>query len=44
LRRWQRGTFTGDAELAANGLGYATQLVPGIIAGMKSRAQPPSLP
>jgi len=44
LRRWQRGTLTGDAELAANGLSYATQLVPGIIAGMKSRVQPPSLP
>jgi GT2 family glycosyltransferase len=44
LRRWQRGRFTGDAELAANGLCYATQLVPGIIAGVKSRAQPPSLP
>jgi cellulose synthase/poly-beta-1,6-N-acetylglucosamine synthase-like glycosyltransferase len=44
LRRWQRGTWSGDPELAANGLSYATELVPGIIAGMKSRARPPSLP
>jgi cellulose synthase/poly-beta-1,6-N-acetylglucosamine synthase-like glycosyltransferase len=44
LRRWQRGTWKGDAELAANGLSYVTQLLPGMVAGMKSRVQPPSLP
>jgi GT2 family glycosyltransferase len=43
LRRWLRGTLSGDAELAANGRSYATQLLPGIIAGMKSRIQPPVL-
>jgi hypothetical protein len=42
--RWLRGVMRGDAELAANGRSYATQLVPGIIAGMKSRIEPPSLP
>jgi cellulose synthase/poly-beta-1,6-N-acetylglucosamine synthase-like glycosyltransferase len=44
VRRWLRGLRRGDAELAANGRSYATQLVPGIIAGMKSRQRPPSLP
>lgn len=43
LRRWLKGTVAGDAELAANGRSYATQLIPGIIAGMKSRRTPPSL-
>ena len=44
LRRWLRGLVRGDTELAANGRSYATQLVPGIIAGMRSRITPPSLP
>jgi GT2 family glycosyltransferase len=44
IRRWLRGILSGDAELAANGRSYATQLLPGIIAGMKSRIRPPSLP
>lgn len=44
LRRWLRGLVRGDAELAANGRSYATQLVPGIIAGMRSRIVPPPLP
>jgi GT2 family glycosyltransferase len=43
LRRWLRGALRGDAELAANGRSYATQLVPGIIAGMKSRSRAPRL-
>jgi GT2 family glycosyltransferase len=43
LRRWLKGTVGGDTELAANGRSYTTQLVPGIIAGMKSRVRPPSL-
>lgn len=44
LRRWLRGVVRGDAELAANGRSYAVQLFPGIIAGMRSRLRPPSLP
>jgi GT2 family glycosyltransferase len=43
LRRWLRGRLRGDRELAANGRSYAMQLVPGIIAGMKSRLRPPAL-
>lgn len=44
LRRWLRGVTRRDAELAANGRSYAIQLLPGIIAGMRSRLRPPSLP
>lgn len=43
LRRWLRGVRDGDAELAANGRSYATQLLPGMISGMKSHIRPPSL-
>ena len=43
VRRWLRGAMRGDAELAANGRSYATQLLPGIIAGMKSPLRPPTL-
>lgn len=43
LRRWLRGVLRGDAELAANGRSYALQLLPGMIAGMKSRLEAPSL-
>jgi len=43
-RRWLRGALARDAELAANGRSYALQLLPGIIAGMRSRVRPPSLP
>jgi hypothetical protein len=43
MRRWLRGIRRGDAELAANGRSYAAQLLPGIIAGMKSPQRPPSL-
>jgi GT2 family glycosyltransferase len=43
MRRWLKGTLGGDVELAANGRSYATELVPGIIAGMKSSVEPPSL-
>ena len=43
VRRWLRGTIHRDAELAANGRSYALQLLPGIIAGMKSRVRPPAL-
>lgn len=41
--RWLRGKLRGDAELAANGRSYVTQLLPGIISGMTSRIRPPSL-
>lgn len=44
MRRWIRGRRSGDVELAANGRSYATQLIPGIISGMKSRQRPPALP
>jgi GT2 family glycosyltransferase len=43
LRRWQRGVLGRDPELAANGRSYATQLVPGIIAGIRSGIRPPVL-
>jgi GT2 family glycosyltransferase len=43
LKRWLRGVLRRDAELAANGRAYATQLLPGLIAGMKSRSRPPTL-
>jgi hypothetical protein len=43
LRRWLRGAVSGDHELAANGRSYALQLVPGIIAGFRSRRRPPFL-
>jgi len=42
--RWIRGMVRRDKELAANGRAYVTQLFPGLIAGFKSRAKPPSLP
>jgi GT2 family glycosyltransferase len=42
--RWIRGMVRRDKELAANGRAYVTQLFPGLIAGFKSRARPPSLP
>ena len=44
MRRWLRGISRGDAELAANGRSYTAQLLPGIIAGIKSPQRPPSLP
>ena len=42
-RRWLRGALARDAELAANGRSYAVQLLPGIIAGMRSHIRPPRL-
>ena len=44
MRRWLRGALRRDVELAANGRSYAVQLLPGIIAGMRSRIRPPRLP
>lgn len=37
LRRWIRGSATGDRELALYGRTYFTCLLPGIIAGMRKR-------
>jgi GT2 family glycosyltransferase len=36
-RRWLRGIVTGDAELAMAGRAYALGLLPGLIAGWRSR-------
>jgi GT2 family glycosyltransferase len=35
LRRWVRGTLTGDQEAALYGRAYVTGLLPGIIAGFR---------
>ena len=43
LRRWLRGTVKGDAELAMLGKAYCTNLLPGILAGMRSSTQPGEL-
>jgi len=43
LRRWLRGALKSDPELAANGRSYASQLVPGMIDGLRSGRAPPSL-
>ena len=43
LRRWVRGTLTGNAELAKLGKAYCINLVPGIRAGMVSRMEPGKL-
>ncbi len=43
LRRWARGTVTGNAELAMLGKSYCLHLLPGIWAGMRSNMQPGKL-
>ena len=43
LRRWVRGTVNGDAELAMLGKAYCSNLLPGILAGMRSNIQPGEL-
>jgi len=40
LRRWLRGTFTGDVELAILGRSYCLNLLPGILAGARSKMYP----
>jgi glycosyltransferase involved in cell wall biosynthesis len=35
-RRWLTGTLRGDAEVAAYGRAYVTQLLPGLLAGWRS--------
>ena len=43
LRRWVRGTLNGDAELALLGRAYCTNLLPGILAGLRSKIRPGEL-
>src|SRR5688572_10439255 len=43
LRRWVRGTVAGDAELAMLGRAYCLNLLPGILAGIRSTIQPGEL-
>ena len=40
LRRWFRGSVTGDAELALLGQSYCMNLLPGILAGLHSARRP----
>lgn len=43
LRRWIRGSLKGDAELALLGKAYCLNLIPGILAGMRSKKYPGKL-
>jgi GT2 family glycosyltransferase len=43
VRRWWRGTTARDAELARLGKAYFLNLLPGILAGMRSQIRPESL-
>jgi GT2 family glycosyltransferase len=43
LRRWVYGKWKGDMELAQIGRAYCTNLLPGIIAGLRSKMQPGEL-
>ena len=43
FRRWVRGTFIGDTELALLGWAYCTNLLPGIMAGLHSKMRPVDL-
>lgn len=43
LRRWIRGSLRGDAELALLGRAYCLNLLPGIVAGMRSSMTPGEL-
>jgi GT2 family glycosyltransferase len=40
LRRWLRGKLNGDVELAMLGRAYCTNLLPGILAGLRSKMHP----
>jgi GT2 family glycosyltransferase len=46
LRRWLRGAWSGDQDLALNGRAYFTGLLPGVVAGIRSqralRTEPPA--
>jgi GT2 family glycosyltransferase len=39
LRRWLHGLLAGDQELVLNGRAYVTDLLPGIITGLRRRSQ-----
>lgn len=43
LRRWVRGTVAGNSELAMLGKEYCFNLLPGILAGMRSKTRPTEL-
>lgn len=43
LRRWARGELKGDTELAVLGKAYSLNLLPGILAGMRSKMRPGEL-
>ena len=43
LRRWVRGKLNGDAEMALLGRAYCLNLLPGILAGMRSKMRPGEL-
>lgn len=43
LRRWARGKWTGDAELALLGRAYCINLLPGVLAGLRSQMRPGEL-
>lgn len=43
LRRWVRGELKGDTELAVLGKAYSLNLLPGILAGMRSKMRPGEL-
>jgi cellulose synthase/poly-beta-1,6-N-acetylglucosamine synthase-like glycosyltransferase len=43
FRRWVRGTLNGDTELAQLGWAYCTNLLPGIMVGLRSKMRPGEL-
>ena len=43
LRRWLHGKLNGNAELAMLGRAYGTNLLPGIMAGLRSQIRPGEL-
>jgi GT2 family glycosyltransferase len=43
LRRWLRGKWKGDAELALVGQAYCANLLPGVMAGLRSKMRPGEL-
>jgi GT2 family glycosyltransferase len=43
LRRWGRGKLSRDTELALLGRAYCTNLLPGILAGLRSKMRPGEL-
>ena len=44
FRRWVRGKLNGDPELAMLGRAYCKNLLPGILAGLRSSSPAPRLP